>query len=89
MIKKKASVREYLDVQRVLGLTAPGFSPHRCSTVQLPKAECASVASAISTNYRARFEGKTKGGIAVGDSVHTFEISVFNEYRITGRRRLE
>lgn len=57
--------------------------------MQLPKAECVSVASAINMNYRAQFEGKTKGRIAVGDSAHTFKISVFNEYHITGRRRLE
>lgn len=87
--KIRASVREYIEAQRVFGLTAPGFSPHRRNTVKLPKAEYASVMSAINTNYKARFEGKTKGRIAVGDYAYTFEISEFNEYRITGRRRLE
>lgn len=87
--KIRASVREYIDAQRVFGLTAPGFSPYRRNTVQLPKAEYASVMSAINTNYKARFEGKTKGRIAVGNYAYTFEISEFNEYRITGRRRLE
>lgn len=90
MIEKiRASVREYIDAQRVFGLTAPGFSPRRRSTVQLPKAEYASVMSAINESYKARFEGKTKGRIAVGNYSYSFEISGFNEYRIAGRRHLK
>lgn len=87
--KIRASVREYIDAQRVFGLTAPGFSPRRRSTVQLPKAEYASVMSAINESYKARFEGKVKGRIAVGNYSYSFEISGFNEYRITGRRYLK
>lgn len=87
--KIRASVREYIDAQRVFGLTAPGFSPRRRSTVQLPKAEYASVMSAINGSCKARFEGKAKGRIAVGNYSYSFEIPGFNEYRITGRRHLK
>lgn len=43
----------------------------------------------INDSYEARFEGKTKGRIAVGNHSYGFEISGFNEYRITGRRYLK
>ena len=61
----------------------------RKSGSPVKKAEYASVMSAINESYKARFEGKVKGRIAVGNYSYSFEISGFNEYRITGRRYLK
>ena len=61
----------------------------RKSGSPVKKAEYASVMSAINESYKARFEGKTKGRIAVGNYSYSFEISGFNEYRIAGRRHLK
>ena len=85
----KGAVEKYTEAQRVFGLTAPGFSPRPRKTVQLPKAEYASVVSAINSSYHARFEGQRKGRIAVGNYQYKFEISGFNEYRITGKEFIE
>ncbi len=85
----KRAVEKYAEAQRVFGLTAPGFSPRPRKTVQLPKAEYASVMSAINSSYHARYEGKRKGRIAVGNYRYTFEVSGFDEYRITGREFIE
>ena len=85
----KAAVKQYIDSQRVFGLVAPGFGPRRRKTVKLPKAEYASVMSAINSSYHARFEGKAKAKIAVGDYLYSFEIAGFDDYRIVGRRRVK
>ena len=85
----KNAVKDYADAQRVYGLTAPGFRPRPRKTVQLPKDEYAAVMSAINSNYYARFEGKAKAKIAVGDYLYSFEVTDFDDYRIVGKWRFE
>lgn len=86
--KVREAVRDYVDESRKMNLVAPGFRPRPRKAVKLPKEEYANVMSAINNAYHARFEGKEKARIAIGDNLYTFEISDFGEYKITKKEPL-